>query len=1053
MADEYGTVVVAVPSDVGSLPIKVEGGPHITLAYFGDTPLSDHNLRSLSTSVSQVVDVINDIFEDHDNPGIVALPDKFESFGKDQDAKVVTFDPIDNRVLLDIREAIVSSLTTELRTIFEKEQTWDTYRPHMTLGYSSQGYQDQLLKDASIPFEINLDTIEIWNGSNKVIFRLPSQLMHYGTPRHSGRYPWGSGDDPYQSSRSFLAYMDELTKRGMTAKEIAAYTGMSMRELRDIRSISVNNIRKENIRTAIKLKEKQMSNVAIGKQMGISEGSVRNLLASSEKEKANSIDTTVDALKKSLERTRFLDVGAGTEYHMNISQTKLNAALTKMKMEGYRVDTIKVEQLGTGHETTMKVLSPPGTEYKDIIRNKTEIGTVAAYSDNNGDTFHFMTAPKHIAPSRVGVRYAEEGGTEADGVIYIRRGVPDISLGNSRYAQVRIAVGDSHYLKGMAVYSDDLPKGVDLLFNTNKSNTGNDLDAMKELVTEVDPVTKTTLPFKTVTKPKYYIDKNGKEQQSYLNIVNEEGDWYNWSKSLSSQMLSKQSATVAKQQLDLSYSRRQDEFNEISNLTNPTIKKQLLLSFADNADSAAVSLKAAALPRTANHVILPINSLKETEIYAPKYNNGETVALIRHPHGGPFEIPILTVNNRNAEGKRTITNMAVDAVGINHKVAERLSGADFDGDTVLVIPNDKGYIKNQAPLEGLNNFNPNIYAVDHETITPLRKQNEMGNISNLITDMTIKGANSTELARAVRHSMVVIDAEKHNLDYKQSAIDNGIAQLKIKYQGGANKGASTLVSQASSKIRVEERKPRRMQDGGPIDPLTGEKKYQATGRTYVNKKGIEKHALTTSTRMAETSDANTLSSGRPIEQVYANYANSMKALANTARKEALATPNLVYSPVSKKTYAPQVSSLNHKLNTALKNAPLERRAQLLADTTFKEIRKNDPDMSADKAKTIKSKLLTQARNSIGAGKQRIDITEKEWEAIQAGAISNNKLEQILRNADLTQVKEYATPRATTSISEAKESRILAMLNVGYTQAEIAKALGVSVSSVVNIAKR
>ena len=48
----------------------------------------------------------------------------------------------------------------------------------------------------------------------------------------------------------------------------------------------------------------------------------------------------------------------------------------------------------------------------------------------------------------------------------------------------------------------------------------------------------------------------------------------------------------------------------------------------------------------------------------------------------------------------------------------------------------------------------------------------MGDVSNLITDMTIKGANNDELARAVRHSMVVIDSEKHNLDVKASARDN-----------------------------------------------------------------------------------------------------------------------------------------------------------------------------------------------------------------------------------------------------------------------------------------
>ena len=28
------------------------------------------------------------------------------------------------------------------------------------------------------------------------------ELMHYGTPRHSGRYPWGSGDRPHQHDKA-----------------------------------------------------------------------------------------------------------------------------------------------------------------------------------------------------------------------------------------------------------------------------------------------------------------------------------------------------------------------------------------------------------------------------------------------------------------------------------------------------------------------------------------------------------------------------------------------------------------------------------------------------------------------------------------------------------------------------------------------------------------------------------------------------------------------------------------------------------------------------------
>ena len=228
------------------------------------------------------------------------------------------------------------------------------------------------------------------------------------------------------------------------------------------------------------------------------------------------------------------------------------------------------------------------------------------------------------------------------------------------------------------------------------------------------------------------------------------------------------------------------------------MKKTLLKSFADDCDSAAGHLQAAALPRQKYQVILPITSMKDNEVYAPNYKNGETVALIRFPHGGTFEIPILKVNNKQSEAKRTLGN-ALDAVGINSKVAERLSGADFDGDTVLVIPcnssSSKVKITSTPQLKELENFDAKL---DYATIKkgdtyyndagqPVKimknTQTEMGKISNLITDMTLKGATDSELARAVKHSMVVIDAEKHKLDYKQSEIDNGISALKKKYLG------------------------------------------------------------------------------------------------------------------------------------------------------------------------------------------------------------------------------------------------------------------------------
>jgi hypothetical protein len=734
----------------------------------------------------------------------------------------------------------------------------------------------------------------------------------------------------------------------------------------------------------------------------------------------------------------YLDVGVGTEHyiHGGISNQKMKTAIAALEEEGYKSFYVKIPQVGTGQFTNTKVLTPPGTKFPDVIANQGKIRGIQTWSEDGGKSWTSVKPPLQVNPKRVAVRYKEDGGAEADGVIEIRRGVEDLSMGNARYAQVRVAVGGTHYLKGMAMYADDLPDGVDIRFNTNKSNTGNKLDAMKKL--KDDPEN----PFGTVVRQRTTPD--GKKVTSALNIVNEEGSWATWSSKLSSQFLSKQSPTLAKEQLGLRFDEKKAEYDEIMALTNPTVRKLLLTKFADGADSSAVHLKAAGLPRTKSHVILPINSLKETEIYAPNYRDGEKVVLVRHPHGGKFEIPELTVNNRNPDAKRLIQN-AVDAVGINHKVAERLSGADFDGDTVLVIPNNSRKVKNQAPLAGLKDFDPSVYKLpdDAPRMTARNKQLKMGDISNLITDMTIMGANDRELAAAVRHSMVVIDAEKHHYDYKQSAKDNGIAALKEKYQGKSNAGAATLIAKASSRQEVPNRKPREMKDGGPIDPATGKKVYQYTNESYVNAKGKTVVKTFTSTKMAETDDARTLSSGLPMEEVYASYANALKSIANDARKSALMTQAIPYNKSAKATFAKEVSSLNSKLNEALKNAPLERQAQVLANAQVKMKTDANPSMEKEDLVKIRSQALTQARLRTNPdGKTIVDITPDEWRAIQAGAISNNKLTQILNNTDLDQIKALATPRDRPVMNDAKVARATSMLAAGYTQAEVASALGV-----------
>lgn len=865
-------------------------------------------------------------------------------------------------------------------------------------------------------------------------------LAHYGILRKSGRYPWGSGGPEKASSKNFLGYEASLRSQGLSEAQIAEGMGITTTQLRAAKSIARNEERQAQINMAQRLRDKGMSNVAIGKRMGVGESQVRALLAPGAKDKADVLSATSDMLKDRIKKDKYIDIGSGAENLLSISQTKLATAVARLEEEGYKVHYLKTKQLGTGKDTTVKVLAAPGVTYSEVSKNRGSVKQVRAFSEDGGRSYSVIQPPLTVSSKRVAVRYAEEGGADADGVIYVRPGVADIGLGGARYAQVRVAVDGSHYLKGMAMYKDDLPRGVDLMFNTNKNSTGNKLDAMKKI--KDDPENPFGASVRQILDP-----KTGKPK-SAMNIVNEEGDWDKWSKNLSTQLLSKQSPKLAREQLAVTENRKREELDEIMRLTNPAVRKKLLESYADDVDSAAVHLKAAALPRQRSSVILPINSLSDREIYAPNFRDGEKVVLVRYPHGGIFEIPELTVNNRHPQAKKAL-GQAKDAVGINSKVAERLSGADFDGDTVLVIPNNNRKIKTAPALDGLKGFDPQRAYPSYEGMKPMSartKQLEMGLVSNLITDMTIRGANSSELARAVRHSMVVIDAEKHNLNYKQSAIDNGIAQLKAKYQGSSKAGASTLISKAKSTMRVADRKARSAKEGGGIDRQTGQRVFVNTGKTHIDKKGREVLDTINTTPLAEARDARKLSSGTPIEEVYAEHSNRLKALANQARKSMISTKTTPYSPSAKAAYASEVSTLRAKLNVAQRNRPLERQAQLIANAAVQAKKAANPDLDKAEIKKIQGQELTKARLRTGAGKTRIDITDREWAAIQAGAISNNTLTQILSNADLDRVKALATPRTQSVLSNAEATRARSMLALGYTQAQVADQLGVSLST-------
>lgn len=947
---------------------------------------------------------------------------------------------------------------------------------------------------------------------------IPEELLHYGTKEHSGRYPWGSGENPYQRLGGMYGEFRKLKDDGLTDGDIAAQLNMTTSELRARVAYYQDAKTLHYISECAALAEQGMSNLKIAKKLGISEGSVRKYLSTTEEARKKSMINVMMALKDEVDNKKYIDVGDGTEAIMNITKTKLDQAVINLVDEGYTLHPeIKISIGGSGSKTNRKVLCAPDTPKKEVYDNIDKIGVVGYRSEEGGGSkpLKKLEPPKNISLKRVAIRYADDPdhpGTDMDGVIELRRGVEDLSLGNAHYAQVRIGIDGKYYAKGMAVYADDLPDGVDIRVNSNKKRgapMGGDGGVFKDQkklpgtdeIDEVDPFGASIKDpqFRRMVQ-QHYIGKDGKEHLSALNVVNEEGDWEAWSRNLPSQFLSKQAPALAKQQLDIEAQSRESRMQEIMQITNPTLRRKVLLDFAGDCDGAAVKLKAAALPKQQVHVILPLPDIKEDEVYAPNYENGERVALIRYPHGGIFEIPILTVNNNVKSGKERITPAARDAVGIHPKAAAVLSGADFDGDTVTVIPlRGDLEIKSRKPFEELKNFdNKAEYGTAPEDrksgkVKIMKTQQtsdlEMGKITNLITDMTLTGlATDDEIIRAVKHSMVIIDAKKHKLDYTRSFRDNNIQELKNKYQakidpetGKVTTGAGTIISRAKSPEKVPYRQgtPRINPDGSlrynepgltkpsykkkmetVIDPETGKKVKQQvinpeTGKGEWEFKGYEP-VMIESTKMAEAKDAYELTSGgskknpgNKIEGVYAEYANRMKALANSARKESLAIQDIPVSKSAQEAYAAEAASLRAQVNEAKKNSPLERQAQSLAQAVVRMKVEENPQMTKGEQSKALDKELKKARQIVGASRYQIPITDREWEAIQAGALPKTVVQEVFRFADQDKLNERAMPKERKAPSSATISAMKSMLARGYTREEVAQRFDVSTTTLSN----
>ena len=934
---------------------------------------------------------------------------------------------------------------------------------------------------------------------------------------------WEKVPADYKIDSDFDRQIKDLAKNGYSDAQIALGLGVDTSKFKALKSIATNAAKLEFLEENRKLLEGIKADDGTWIQepitnrserariLGVSEGTLRSRENGNVEDNSKVIFDTADLLKKEMAEHKYVHVGKGAAERLGIKPDKLNVALEVLKLEGYNVMNTQVDQLGSqkGNRTSVLTLVPPGVDYAELkadiqgIKDKetgewiqkpndNAIHIINSHSEDGGETFKKFEKPTTIDSSRIYIKYAEDGGTDRDGLIELRRGVDDISLNKAAYAQVRISVDDKYYLKGMAMHTDDIPEGYDIVFNTNKKQGTPIEKVFKELNPNADDPSN---PFGATIRlddqslnltQRHYIDKKtGEEKLSAINVVNEEGDWSKWSKAVASQALGKQKLDVIKKQLDLTYDNHKMEYDEIMALTNPVVKQKLLNDFAETMDKAAVDLKAISFPRQSTRVLLPFPKMKEDECYLPGYENGEKVALIRYPHAGAFEIPVVTVNNKYKEAKDILGN-AIDAIAIHPKTAAALSGADFDGDTALAIPiRDKNGNKitdlttskdiDMTPFKDLRDFDTKTYKLPDD-INPKSNRimkteeargKEMGKITNLIADMTLQDPDPKDLCNAVKFSMVIVDAYKHKLDWKQAYNDFDIKSLKKKYRvsgEGEDGGAASLLTRAKSPEYVDYRREKSLSNMTPEEKeayYRGEKVYEypTTTRMYRTEDtgelkvyDVPTKSKIKSSKMAERSDAMDLvSKTNPTQQeyLYAVYANQHKDLARAARKEARSLVIEKPDPEAKKTFKEQVDSLLGKLTTARANQPLETKAQIIGNRLFANRKEASPNLDDAHYRKIKAQCLEIARKRIGASRTDIVITPKEWEAIQARAISASNLRAIMDRADMDIVRQYAMPRAKTELSTAQIQTAKTMLANNYEIADIANRLGVSVSTIYN----
>ena len=131
-------------------------------------------------------------------------------------------------------------------------------------------------------------------------------LEHYGMPRRSGRYPYGSGKDPYQHEPDFLSRVEKLKAKGWeeTSENIKKEFGLNSHQYRIEKSICIDERKALDIARAKSLKADGLNTSEIGRRMGVNESTVRGWFDQEKKAKYNLSKATAEFLKEQVDQKK-----------------------------------------------------------------------------------------------------------------------------------------------------------------------------------------------------------------------------------------------------------------------------------------------------------------------------------------------------------------------------------------------------------------------------------------------------------------------------------------------------------------------------------------------------------------------------------------------------------------------------------------------------------------------------------------------------------------------------------------------------------------------------